>query len=72
MPSPERLARSWCARGERASATTVAPFEYLSIVWGAAIDWVVWQVLPAGRIVAGAAIVAAAGLYLMHRARRAT
>jgi drug/metabolite transporter (DMT)-like permease len=55
-----------------APAATVAPFEYLSIVWGAAIDWVVWQVLPAGRIVAGAAIVVAAGLYLFHRERRPT
>ncbi len=53
-----------------APAATIAPFEYMSIVWGAAIDWVVWQTVPGARIVAGAAIVVAAGLYLLHRQRR--
>jgi drug/metabolite transporter (DMT)-like permease len=53
-----------------APASTVAPFEYLSIVWGAAIDWVLWQALPGARIVAGAAIVVAAGLYVVQRERR--
>jgi drug/metabolite transporter (DMT)-like permease len=50
-----------------APAATVAPFEYMSIVWGACIDWVVWQTVPGARMFAGAAIVVAAGLYLMHR-----
>lgn len=54
-----------------APAATVAPYEYLSIVWGAAIDWAVWQMLPGARIVAGGAIVIAAGLYLLHRERTA-
>jgi drug/metabolite transporter (DMT)-like permease len=53
-----------------APATTVAPFEYLSIVWGAGIDWIVWRAVPGGRVIAGAAIVVAAGLYLIHRERR--
>jgi drug/metabolite transporter (DMT)-like permease len=53
-----------------APAATVAPFEYLSIVWGAMIDWVLWQALPGARIVAGAVIVVAAGLYVVHRERR--
>jgi drug/metabolite transporter (DMT)-like permease len=52
-----------------APASTVAPFEYMSIVWGACIDWVVWQTVPGARMFAGAAIVVAAGLYLMHRER---
>ena len=52
-----------------APASTVAPFEYMSIVWGACIDWVVWQTAPGARMFAGAAIVVAAGLYLMHRER---
>jgi drug/metabolite transporter (DMT)-like permease len=52
-----------------APASTVAPFEYMSIVWGACIDWVVWQTVPGTRMFAGAAIVVAAGLYLMHRER---
>jgi drug/metabolite transporter (DMT)-like permease len=52
-----------------APAATVAPFEYLSIAWGAGIDWVVWHALPGARVVAGAGIVVGAGLYLVHRER---
>jgi len=52
-----------------APASTVAPFEYMSIVWGACIDWIVWQTVPGARMFAGAGIVVAAGIYLMHRER---
>ena len=52
-----------------APASTIAPFEYMSIVWGACIDWIVWQTVPGARMFAGAAIVVAAGLYLMNRER---
>ncbi len=52
-----------------APASTVAPYEYMALVWGAGIDWFVWHTLPAARTVAGAAIVIAAGLYLLHRER---
>lgn len=52
-----------------APASTVAPFEYLSIVWGACIDWVVWKTVPGARMFVGAGVVVAAGLYLMHRER---
>jgi drug/metabolite transporter (DMT)-like permease len=52
-----------------APASTVAPFEYMSIVWGACIDWIVWQTVPGARVFTGAAIVVAAGIYLMHRER---
>lgn len=53
-----------------APASTVAPYEYMALVWAAAIDWVVWNTLPAARFFAGAAIVVAAGLYLFSRQRR--
>ena len=52
-----------------APAATVAPYEYLALVWGMGIDWFVWQTLPGARTLAGAAIVIAAGLYLLHRER---
>ena len=51
-------------------AATVAPYEYMALVWGAGIDWLVWHTLPNGRMLAGAAIVVAAGLYLLQRERR--
>jgi len=52
-----------------APASVVAPFEYTALVWGVAIDWVVWQSLPGSRMLAGSAIVIGAGLYLIHRER---
>ena len=55
-----------------APAATVAPFEYLSIAWGACIDWIVWSAVPGARVLAGAGIVVGAGLYLVHRERMRT
>ncbi len=52
-----------------APASTIAPFEYMSIVWGACIDWAVWRTVPGARMFVGAAIVVTAGLYLMYRER---
>jgi drug/metabolite transporter (DMT)-like permease len=52
-----------------APASTVAPFEYMSIVWGAGIDWLVWQTLPGARVIVGAGVVVGAGIYLVHRER---
>jgi drug/metabolite transporter (DMT)-like permease len=53
-----------------APASLVAPYEYTALVWAIGIDWAVWQVLPGARMLAGSAIVVAAGLYLLHRERR--
>ena len=52
-----------------APASLVAPFEYPALVWAVGIDWVVWQTLPTARLLAGSAIVVAAGLYLLYRER---
>lgn len=54
-----------------APAALVAPYEYTALLWGIGIDWVVWQTLPGARMLAGSAIVVAAGLYLLHREQRA-
>jgi drug/metabolite transporter (DMT)-like permease len=55
-----------------APASVVAPFEYSALVWGVAIDWVVWQALPGARMLAGSAIVVGAGLYLLCRERQSS
>ncbi len=55
-----------------APASTVAPYEYMALVWAVGIDWLVWRTLPGGRMLAGAAIVVAAGLYLFSQQRRST
>jgi drug/metabolite transporter (DMT)-like permease len=52
-----------------APPSIVAPFEYTALLWGIAIDWVVWGVLPASRVYAGGGIVIASGLYLIWHER---
>jgi drug/metabolite transporter (DMT)-like permease len=53
----------------RGEASVVAPFEYTALAWGLAIDWFVWSIAPALRMLAGAAVIVAAGIYLVHRER---
>ena len=53
----------------RGEASVVAPFEYTAIGMGVTLDWVLWSTRPQPRMLAGAAIVIAAGLYLIHRER---
>jgi drug/metabolite transporter (DMT)-like permease len=52
-----------------APPSIVAPFEYTALLWGVAIDRVVWHVLPSARICIGGAIVIASGLYLIWHER---
>jgi drug/metabolite transporter (DMT)-like permease len=53
----------------RASPSVVAPFEYTALLWGVALDWVLWSVLPDSRMYVGGAIVTLSGLYLIWRER---
>jgi len=55
-----------------APAAVVSPFEYTALLWGIAIDWAVWSVLPSHRVYIGGGIVVASGLYLIWRETRAT
>nr|WP_315394881.1 DMT family transporter [uncultured Duganella sp.] len=48
-------------------ASVVAPFEYSALAWGVAIDWLLWQTLPDGYTLLGAAIIIASGIYLVRR-----
>jgi drug/metabolite transporter (DMT)-like permease len=54
-----------------APASVVAPFEYTALLWGVALDFVVWAVLPGAVTLAGGVVVIGAGLYLIARERRA-
>jgi drug/metabolite transporter (DMT)-like permease len=53
-----------------APAAVVAPFEYTALLWGVALDLLVWTVWPGAVTLAGGAIVIGAGLYLLRRAAR--
>jgi drug/metabolite transporter (DMT)-like permease len=53
-----------------APASVVAPFEYTALLWGVAIDWVVWSKLPSLRVCAGGALVISCGIYLIWHERQ--
>ncbi len=55
----------------RAPPSVVGPFEYTSILWAFAIDWLFWSATPTSSLVAGAAIVIASGVYVIWDERRA-
>jgi drug/metabolite transporter (DMT)-like permease len=45
----------------------LAPYEYTSLLWGGMVGWLAFSELPTRDALLGAAIVAAAGLYNLHR-----
>jgi drug/metabolite transporter (DMT)-like permease len=54
----------------RAPASLVAPLEYTALAWGMGLDWLIWHVAPNTRMLTGAAVIVASGLYLLHSERR--
>ena len=50
-----------------APAAVVAPFEYTALIWATLIGWLVWRDQPPLQVWLGAAIIAAAGLYIARR-----
>ncbi len=50
-------------------ASMIAPLEYSGLVWVIGWDLAFWGQLPDGYTWAGAAIIVASGLYLLHRER---
>ena len=49
----------------RASASVVAPYHYTQIVWGALLGYYLFGEVPDDRTILGAALIIAAGLYLL-------
>lgn len=50
-----------------APVNVVAPFDYTQLLWATLLGFVVWSELPHPATVAGALVVAASGLYILHR-----
>ena len=48
----------------------VAPFDYTQLIWAAILGFLVWGEAPHAATLAGAAVVAASGLYILHRELR--
>ena len=54
---------------ENAAAATVAPFGYSNLIWATLAGFVIFGDLPDLWTVAGAMVIAASGLYIVHRER---
>ena len=52
-----------------APVSAVAPYEYTTLIWGTLFAWLAFREAPAWTSLGGAAVVAAAGLYNLHRER---
>ncbi len=50
-----------------APVAVLTPLEYTALVWGVALDFSIWHVLPGAATLLGGAIVVGAGLYLIRR-----
>lgn len=57
------LTEAWAS----AQVSSVAPYSYSALVWAMAIGWVVWGDVPGPAMLAGSALIVAAGLYILHR-----
>jgi drug/metabolite transporter (DMT)-like permease len=52
-----------------ASASAIAPFAYVQLIWAGVLGYAVFRSIPDGWTVVGAAIIAASGLYTAYRER---
>lgn len=50
----------------KGDASSVAPFEYTALAWAVGLDWLLWQALPDGWTLVGAAIIIGSGMYLIR------
>lgn len=50
-------------------AGVIAPLEYTALIWGVLFDWLLWLTVPSARMLTGAAIIVASGLYVIYRER---
>jgi drug/metabolite transporter (DMT)-like permease len=49
-----------------APAAAVSPFNYMALIWGSIIGFIVWSEVPTTPIIIGSAIVTLTGLYLLR------
>ncbi|HKY90211.1 MAG TPA: DMT family transporter [Nevskiaceae bacterium] len=55
----------------RGEASVIAPIDYTALAWAMGFDLLLWGVIPDAPTFVGAAVIVAAGLYLMRNERRA-
>ena len=54
----------------RTPVALVAPFQYTQIMWGALAGYILWAHIPEQRLILGALLVAASGLFVIYREMR--
>ncbi len=60
------LGQYWLTEAfRRAPPSVVGPFEYTSMVWAFAIDWVFWSATPNRALLLGAGVVIASGIFVI-------
>ncbi|HMD73788.1 MAG TPA: DMT family transporter [Steroidobacteraceae bacterium] len=65
------LGQSWITDAfRRAPPSVVGPFEYTSMLWAFAIDWIFWSAQPTAALLAGAGVVIASGIFVIVDERR--
>ena len=52
-----------------AAPSVIAPLEYTALAWAMAFDLALWSVLPTSRMLVGASIIIASGIYVFRRER---
>lgn len=50
-----------------ADASTIAPFDYVNMLWAIIVGWVIFSEIPMPEVVFGALIVIAAGIFVIYR-----
>ncbi len=50
--------------------SVIAPLEYTALAWGMLFDWIIWMTAPSARMLVGAGVIVASGLYVIHRDAR--
>jgi len=53
-----------------ADASTIAPFDYVNMIWAIAVGWLVFSEIPEPAVVVGSVIVIAAGVFVIYREHR--
>ena len=57
------LTEAWAS----AQVSAVAPYSYSALVWSMALGWLIWGDVPGLAMLAGSALIVAAGLYILNR-----
>jgi drug/metabolite transporter (DMT)-like permease len=52
-----------------AAPPVVAPLEYTALAWGIFFDWMLWATAPGLRMLTGAFVIVASGIYVINRER---